>query len=175
MNANLKRKVIDDVSIQEMHHMRDDELMSNSEIAQAIGCNEVTIYKYLGRQPSHIRKKYTRKSASRNVDEGYVRSTSTKQNGKCADKSPDNKEPFAKQLSVPYKSARVSEVFTFDSECVTKAAVDWEHRTIRLEAKGGIGYYPLKFEDASEIASIMCAVLQYAEDNETRVKEINNG
>lgn len=50
------RKLVDEVNISELQTMR-AEGMSNSEIAESLNCSIATIYKYIGKQPSGLRKK----------------------------------------------------------------------------------------------------------------------
>lgn len=47
----MARKLIDDVTVQEMRHMRDNG-MTNQDIANTLDVSYPTVYRYLGKQPS---------------------------------------------------------------------------------------------------------------------------
>ena len=49
----MKRRISDDVSIGEMLKMR-EQGMTNHDIAKSLGCNYVTILKYIGKQPKGL-------------------------------------------------------------------------------------------------------------------------
>lgn len=49
----MKRRISDDVSIGEMLKMR-EQGMTNHDIAKSLGCNYVTILRYIGKQPKGL-------------------------------------------------------------------------------------------------------------------------
>lgn len=49
-NPNTRRKLLHDISMDELYRMREDG-MTNGEIAEAIGVSRVTVYRYIGKQP----------------------------------------------------------------------------------------------------------------------------
>ena len=49
------KRLLDDISYEELKEMREDEGMSNYEIAERVGCSKQTIHRILGPQPKHIR------------------------------------------------------------------------------------------------------------------------
>lgn len=57
----MRRKLLDEVSMDELMYMRNEEGLSNKEIAERIQCSYATICKVLGPQPKGVRKPYTRK------------------------------------------------------------------------------------------------------------------
>jgi transcriptional regulator with XRE-family HTH domain len=59
------RKLTDDVSIEELLRMREEEGLSNYEIAQRVGVAKNTIYRLIGKQPPHVRDSYGRQSAAK--------------------------------------------------------------------------------------------------------------
>ena len=52
----MKRSLMEIVSVREMQEMRDNEGMSNNEIAEALDVSYMTVYKYIGAQPKGLRK-----------------------------------------------------------------------------------------------------------------------
>ena len=50
------RSLLSDVTLAEIQAMRDEQGMSNREIAEALGVSYTTILKLIGRQPASIRK-----------------------------------------------------------------------------------------------------------------------
>lgn len=54
-------KLSNSVSVAEMMHMREVEGLSNQEIAERLGTTKKTVYRYIGAQPTGLRKKWTRK------------------------------------------------------------------------------------------------------------------
>ena len=52
----MKRSLMESVSVREMQEMRDNEGMSNNEIAEALDVFYMTVYKYIGAQPKGLRK-----------------------------------------------------------------------------------------------------------------------
>lgn len=50
----MKRKLIDEVTVQEMQHMREEGL-TNKQIAERLDCNYITVKRYLGKQPEGMR------------------------------------------------------------------------------------------------------------------------
>ena len=59
------RKLTDDVSIEELMRMREEEGLSNYEIAQRVGVARNTIYRLIGKQPPHVRDSYGRQSTEK--------------------------------------------------------------------------------------------------------------
>ncbi len=57
----LGRKLLDDVTINELMTMREEQGMSNQDIADALGVNVQTIYNYIGKMPKELYKPRTRK------------------------------------------------------------------------------------------------------------------
>lgn len=57
----MPRKLIDEVSIQEMRNMREIEHLSNSEIAERLDVTYKTVTKYIGPAGREYRKPYTRR------------------------------------------------------------------------------------------------------------------
>lgn len=55
------RSLLDDVTINELMTMREEQGMSNQDIADALGVGVQTIYKYIGKMPKELCKPYTRK------------------------------------------------------------------------------------------------------------------
>lgn len=49
------RKLLDDVSREELLRMREEEGLSNWEIGMRLGVSKQTIYRIIGKQPPHIR------------------------------------------------------------------------------------------------------------------------
>lgn len=49
------RRLLDDISLEELQYMRNEEGLSNFEIAEKVGCSSNTIFRILGPQPKHIR------------------------------------------------------------------------------------------------------------------------
>lgn len=57
----MPRKLIDDISIQEMLNLREIEHLSNSEIAARLAVSHSTVTKYIGPAGREYRKPYTRR------------------------------------------------------------------------------------------------------------------
>ena len=57
----MPRKLIDDVSIQEMRNLREIEHLSNAEIDERLDVSHSTVIKYLGPAGREYRKPYTRR------------------------------------------------------------------------------------------------------------------
>ena len=49
-------KISKSISVAEMMHMRNEERLSNGEIAKRLGCNISTVIRHIGKQPSGMRK-----------------------------------------------------------------------------------------------------------------------
>lgn len=52
----MRRKLSFELSQSEMRRMREEEDMSNQEIADALGTSYATVLKYIGPQPPHMRR-----------------------------------------------------------------------------------------------------------------------
>lgn len=64
MYTHPKRKLLADMDKTQLLKMREDQQMSNSEIALAVGCSEMTIYRAIGPMPAEMRKKIFQESAA---------------------------------------------------------------------------------------------------------------
>ena len=53
----MTKKLLDEISIQELREMREIEGLSNGEIAERLGVSCSTIYKHIGGHPNGVRKK----------------------------------------------------------------------------------------------------------------------
>lgn len=63
----MKRKFIDEISIDEMQKMRDAG-MTNQDIANALDVSYQTVLKYIGQQPSGLRRRYIGIDTQRNEE-----------------------------------------------------------------------------------------------------------
>jgi len=56
-NNNMSHSLLEEISIPEMQRMRDEEGLSNREIAARLGISYATVHKYLGPQPNDIKRR----------------------------------------------------------------------------------------------------------------------
>lgn len=66
----MKRSIMESVSVREMQEMRDNEGMTNNEIAEALDVSYMTVYKYIGAQPKGLRKARKVLQDRRSIKEG---------------------------------------------------------------------------------------------------------
>ena len=64
-NQHPKRKLLADMDKTQLLKMREDQQMSNSEIALAVGCSEMTVYRAIGPMPLEMRAQKKREAGMR--------------------------------------------------------------------------------------------------------------
>lgn len=66
-NPHPKRKLLADMDKTQLLRMREEQDMSNSEIAAAVGCCDLTIRKLIGPMPEEMLKRKQRENGARNA------------------------------------------------------------------------------------------------------------
>ena len=124
------RSILNDVSIDEMMNMRESG-MTNTDIAQALGCSYQTVHKYIGAQPSR----------------GGLYARSIHPVSKNEEQEPEYEPVLPVVNSVTYLSGEACEY-----------EVDSRSKRVNIKGKGGEGAIAIGFDSielfADEIAAI---------------------